>query len=645
MDKIKKIKGIIQPIDLSILETTGSSNNIVGRDDKGRFGYKVSDYDISYNFKQETDFFIDKFGLDYTNVGGITNWSFLGTVVGSGLNTTLPNSTGGTTITINTSSFTTTLNNSTLTITQLIAGNFNTNTASMCWTSSLIPLFDPGTSLSASLKAGQIYQIDIPYNSLVDDGINVNQSFNNIVAGAYRTPNWTSLYTTTTSSNSTRDRFYITSSVFPKSRTFPAFTQIVAGPRIRMFISGTAAEITSSFITTQTTNFNYERNNDYWGVVNYSPLHQTTAQQDNLQRGLWIFSGTARNARTQSAGIIYLPTSSNDSTYYTAVGSRTAFTPKFNTTYEMETLLYLAPPPLASGAPTGYNTTASNDYRWGFFFGLANKEMMGGSGWSPLYTNSSSAVDVTQFPNFAFPLSENQFTYNTSSFGTNFAFSNANSGTGKIIGRGIGPNNLLGFLYGGLSNNVTSSFNISTPSEQVWGLKALAKGYNLSVGGALNPNLMTSSLVPLTSSVSYPFVGGKTYSLKLKYTIGAFVPNTTANTVPFTVDWFVNGSLVYTITTNLNNSTAYATEQALITALNNSTALVNNSIPNLFTSYANLTPCFYMATLSGSNNYVTKPSPGTTNSFRPTVAIDYIKTRIYPSDASDRSGDTISIFV
>jgi hypothetical protein len=323
------------------------------------------------------------------------------------------------------------------------------------------------------------------------------------------------------------------------------------------------------------------------------------------------------------------------------VGSRTAFSPKFNTTYEMEALLYISPN-RTNGTATGYNATASNEYRWGFFFGLANKEVFGGSGWSPLYTNSSSTVDVTQFPNFVFPLSENQFLLNTSSFGRDFRFDNANSGTGKIVGRGIGQNNLLGFLYGGMTNNVTSSFSPSTPSVEVWGLKALSKGYNLGAGIlTASPTLMTSSIVPLTSSVSYPFVGGKTYSLKLKYTIGAFVSGSPVNQIPFTVDWFVNGIPVYSVLTNLSNNISYSSESDYLNNTSN-TFFKNNSIPNLFTSYINLTPCFYMTTLSGSNNYRTVSSE--INSFRPAVTIDYIKTRIYSSDASDRSGDVISLF-
>jgi hypothetical protein len=196
-----------------------------------------------------------------------------------------------------------------------------------------------------------------------------------------------------------------------------------------------------------------------------------------------------------------------------------------------------------------------------------------------------------------------------------------------------------------MTNNVTSSFSPSTPSEEVWGLKALSKRYNLGPGSPISPTLMTSSIVPLTSSVCYPFVGGKTYSLKLKYTIGAFVSGSPVNQIPFTVDWFVNGIPVYSVLTNLSNNISYSSESDYLNNTSN-TFFRNNSIPNLFTSYINLTPCFYMTTLSGSNNYRDPDGAGSqiNNSFRPAVTIDYIKTRIYSSDASDRSGDVISLF-
>jgi hypothetical protein len=636
MDKIQKIKGTIQPNDLSILETTGSNNNIVGRDDKGNFTYKVSDYDISYNFKQETDFFIDRFGLDYTNVGGITNWSFLGAVVGSGSEVIHGTTGGSTATTTQTSSYSITVNTSTLTITPQTV--FNITTASMAWTGSLLPQFAPGTQLSSSITSSQIWAIDIPYNLLVEDGTNQFNNFSNITAGAYSIPNWKQLYTTTTSSNSTRDRFFITSSTLLKNKTLPAFTQIVAGPRIRLFISASAAEITSSFISTQTTTFNYERRNEYWGITNYSPIH-SNLPTDTLQRGIWTFIGTALGPRAgTTVPAVYLPTGSGITTY-TAVGSRTAFNAKLNTVYECEALLYLSY--VAPSSARGTQATASAQYPWGFFFGLANKDMIGGSGYSPLYTNSSSIVDQTQFPNFTFPLSENQFLLNTSSFGRDFNFTVGSSQIGRTVARGVGPNNMIGFLYGGLSNNVTASFDPSTPSQQVWGLKTFSKGYNLTNTANPTPGLMSSSLLPITASSVFPFTGGKTYSLKLKYTVGSFIPGQALSTIPFTVDWFVNGNLIYTLTTTPSDITVYATEElALAAIVSNRSGLVNNAIPNIFTNNANLAPAFYMTVLSGSSIYATNQS--STQNFRPKVTIDYIKTRIYPADKSDRSGDIIS---
>ena len=636
MDKIQKIKGIIQPNDLSILETTGSSNNIVGRDDKGNFTYKVSDYDISYNFKQETDFFIDRFGLDYTNVGGITNWSFLGAVIGSGSEVIHSTTGGSTATTTQTSSYSVTVNTSTLTITPQTT--INTATASMAWTSSLLPQFNPGTQLSASITSSQIWAVDIPYNSLVEDGTNQFANFSNIIAGAYSTPNWKQLYTTVTSSNSTRDRFFLTSSTLLKDRTLPAFTQIVAGPKIRLFISASAAEITSSFISTQTTTFNYERRNEYWGVTNYSPIH-SNLPADTLQRGIWTFIGTALGPRTgTTAPSVYLPTGSGITTY-TAVGSRTAFNAKLNTVYECEALLYLSY--VRPQDSRGTQATASAEYPWGFFFGLANKDMIGGSGYSPLYTNSSSVVDQTQFPNFTFPLSENQFLLNTSSFGRDFNFTTVPSQIGRTVARGVGPNNMIGFLYGGLSNNVTASFDPSVSSQQVWGLKTFSKGYNLSNSANATPGLMSSSLLSITASSVFPFTGGKTYSLKLKYTVGSFIPGQALSTIPFTLDWFVNGNLVHTITTTPSFTGIFSTETSAIDALiANRNSFVNNAIPNIFTNNANLAPCFYMTVLSGSSIYAYNPS--LTQNFRPKVTIDYIKTRIYTADKSDRSGDIIS---
>jgi hypothetical protein len=401
-----------------------------------------------------------------------------------------------------------------------------------------------------------------------------------------------------------------------------------------MFISGTAAEITSSFITTQTTNFNYERRGEYWGITNYAPIHQVQPP-DTLQRGIWNFLGTAQGPRNAADNTprIYIPTGSGITTY-TAVSSRTGFNAKLNTTYECEILLYL--PQVATNQNIGTSNTASNDYRWGFFFGLANKDIMGGSGWSPLYTNSSSAVDQTQFPNFAFPLSENQFILTTSSYDRSFNISANTSLIGRTLSRGVGQNNLLGFLYGGLSNNVTASFNPSVPSQQVWGLKALSKGYNISNNAATNPLAMSSSLIPLTSSDIYPFTGGKSYSLKLKYTVGSFIPNSQLKTIPFTIDWFVNGNLVYTKTTTPASTEAPSTEALAVTSLtSNRSELIDGTIPNIFGNNVNLSPCFYMTVLSGSAIH------SSTANFRPKVTIDYIKTRIYTSDKSDRSGDII----